>query len=88
MKEKTYTVTYEVMKPIQRVIVEVKASDERSAMSKVVEGEGKKLSVEESTASLPRLVRVRHVEDTKNFWTQPLSYFIKKPNSKLVKLSD
>jgi hypothetical protein len=88
MSKTKYMVTYEVMQPAQRVTVEVEASNERSAMFKAVDGEGKKLSVEESTVSIPRLVRVRHVENTRSFWTQPLSSFIKKPNSKLVQISD
>ncbi len=88
MSKTKYTVTYEVMQPAQRVTVEVEASNERSAMSKVIDGEGEKLSVEETTVTSPRLIRVRHVENTKSFWTQPVSDFIKKPNSKLVQISD
>ena len=88
MSKTKYMVTYEVMQPAQRVTVEIEASNERSAMSKVIDGEGKKLSVEESMVTTPRLIRVRHVENTKSFWTQPASEFIKKPNSKLIQISD
>ena len=88
MSKTKYMVTYEVMQPAQRVTVEVEASNERSAMSKVIDGEGKKLSVEESMVTTPRLIRVRHVENTKSFWTHPASEFIKKPNSKLIQISD
>ncbi len=86
MSKTKYMVTYEVMQPAQRVTVEIEASDQRSAMFKAIDGEGEKLSVEETTVQSPKLVRVRHVENTKNFWTQPLSDFIKKPNSKLVQI--
>mgnify|MGYP003143300664 FL=1 len=86
MSKTKYMVTYEVMQPAQRVTVEIEASDQRSAMFKAIDGEGEKLSVEETTVQSPKLVRVRHVENTKSFWTQPLSDFIKKPNSKLVQI--
>jgi|TARA_R100001460_G_scaffold2686_4_gene8585 hypothetical protein len=88
MSKTKYMVTYEVMQPAQRVTVEIEASNERSAMFKVIDGEGEKLSVEESMVTIPRLIRIRHVENTKSFWTQPLSDFLKKPNSKLVQISD
>jgi len=88
MSKTKYMVTYEVMQPAQRVTVEVEASNERSAMFKVIDGEGEKLSVEESMVTIPRVIRIRHVENTKSFWTQPLSYFLKKPNSKLVQIND
>ena len=86
MSKTKYMVTYEVMQPAQRVTVEIEASDQRSAMFKAIDGEGEKLSVEETTVQSPKLVRVRHVENTKSFWTQPLSDFIKKPNSKLAQI--
>ena len=86
MSKTKYMVTYEVMQPAQRVTVEVEASNERSAMFKAIDGEGKKLSVEETAVQSPQLMRVRHVENTKSFWTQPLSDFIKKPNSKLIQI--